>query len=89
MLAHCHDTLLVKKLPRVKRDCGYYLRVFRATYGFSQAEAAAFFGVGVSHWSLVEAGLRNFSPTKAFQIAAVIGSPPELLMGVDNGRKPR
>lgn len=72
----------MEKLPKVKKDVGYYLRVWRATYDFSQAEAAQFFGIGPAHWSLLENGRRCLNPEKAFRIAAVTGAPVKLLLGV-------
>ncbi len=72
----------MKRLPKIIKDGGYYLRLFRATYNFTQAEAAKFFHVGVSQWSLVESGRRNLSPRKAFEVAAVVEMPVELLLGV-------
>ena len=76
----------MKKLPTVKRNAGYYLRVFRAIYRLSQLEAAAFFGISGAHWCLVENGHRHLSPQKAHDIAAVIGCPSALLQGVRESR---
>ena len=73
----------VMKLPKVKKDRGYYMRIFRATYGLNRAEAAALFGLNPSFWSLMEAGKRNASPVTAAQLAKTIGAPLELFLGIE------
>lgn len=70
------------KLPAIKKDIGYFLRVFRATYGFSQGKAAKMFKMSASHWSLLEDGRRNASPELAQELAKVTGAPIELFLGL-------
>lgn len=74
----------VTKLLKVKKDCGYYLRVYRAIHGLNQEQAAKRFGISNSMWCSVEAARRNFSPLVAERVAIEVGVPLELLvMGAD------
>ena len=70
------------KLPAVKRDRSFHLRIFRATYNLSKYEAAKLLGIGPSHWSLLERGRRNASPSLAAKLAAMTGEPLELFLGI-------
>jgi len=71
------------KLPRVNKDRGYYMRIFRATYGFSHQQAAEWLGVTPSFWSLLEHGHRHASPKVAVKLAAVTKAPIELFLGIE------
>jgi len=70
-------------LRKPTKDRGYYLRVLRAEQNWQQAEAAAYFGISPTHWSLLEAGKRNASPELAVKFAFVTGVPVELFLGVE------
>lgn len=74
------------KLPRIKKDRRYYLRVFRAEYDLSQSAAAKMFGVSASHWSLLEDGKRLASPQVAAKLAEATKAPIELFLGVEVSR---
>ena len=73
----------MKKLPPVKKDRAYYLRVFRAEHDLSQTEAAEYFGVGTSMWSLMEDGKRSPSPKIAAKLAKVTGVQIEVFLGIE------
>ncbi len=70
------------RLPRVRYDQGYYLRMFRARYNLTQADAARLFEMSPSHWSLLEDGKRTFSPQQAEKMAKVTGADIRLFIGV-------
>jgi transcriptional regulator with XRE-family HTH domain len=75
--------LRVKKQPKVtKKDLGYYMRVWRAERDLSQSDAARFFGMGPSHWSLMEDGKRKASPDLAIQLEAAGVADFKMLVGV-------
>lgn len=70
------------KLPSVKKDAGYYLRVWRAERNLAMFEAAEYFGIGPSHLSLIESGHRNASPKHAVKMAKATKAPVELFLGI-------
>ena len=70
------------KLPRIKKDAGYFLRVLRAEHNLSQEQAAKRLGVSPSHWSLLEAGKRLPDSTKAEKLAIATGAPLRLFLGL-------
>jgi len=73
----------VMKLPRVKKDKGYHLRMFRAAHDLTQAQAAQLFGVSASHWSLMEDGKRTASPEIAAEMAKAMAVPIEIFLDVE------
>ena len=73
---------MAKRLPRVIKDRSYYMRVLRAEHGWDQAQAAKFFGLNQSHWSLMEKGRRNASPDVAVKLAQATSAPIELFLGI-------
>ena len=66
----------------MRYDQGYYLRIFRARYDLSQAEAAQMFKMSASHWSLIEDGKRTCTAKRAEQFAEVTNAPIELFLGL-------
>lgn len=70
------------KSLRVKKDAGYYLRVWRAERDLTQAEAAAHFKITPSHWSLLESGARYPSRTLAKRIVRETGMRLEIALGL-------
>lgn len=70
------------KLPRVKKDGRYFLRVFRAEHDLTQTAAAKLFGISPSHWSLMEEGKRLPSPQVAARLAEVTAAPIEVFLNV-------
>jgi transcriptional regulator with XRE-family HTH domain len=73
----------VKKLPRAKRkNAGYYLRIWRAERDLTQSEAAKYFDIKPSHWSLLEDGRRFASPAVAKQLAEATGAPLETFLNM-------
>lgn len=67
---------------RTKKDRGYYLRVWRAERDLTIAQAAKVFRMDPSHWSLIEAGGRNASPKLAAKLAAAVGQPIQMFLGI-------
>ena len=67
-------------LPKVKKDRGYYLRVWRAERDLSVADAAKHFGIGAAHWSLLENNRRNASPSVGAELAKATGTSIELFI---------
>lgn len=68
---------------RIRKDGGYYLRILRAEQDWKQTDAADYFGVTPSHWSLLEDGKRNASPQLAAELSRLTGAPIEVFLGVD------
>ncbi|MGH7177883.1 MAG: helix-turn-helix transcriptional regulator [Tepidisphaeraceae bacterium] len=57
------------------KNVGYYLRVYRAKWRLSQKQAASHARVGVSYWSLLEAGKRRPSIEVAVRLRRLTGIP--------------
>lgn len=72
----------MRRLPKIKKDRGYFLRMFQAQFDWTNAQAAEHFGIGQSQWSLLRDMKRNASPALAERIAAETGADfKDLLMG--------
>lgn len=71
-------------LPKVtKKDAGYYLRIWRAERDLTQHQAARFFDVTPSHWSLLEDGKRAASPLLAQVLAKATGARIEVFLNLE------
>ena len=70
------------KFPKVKKNKGYPLRVWRAERDLTIKAAAKFFRVSAGHWSLMENGLRHASPRLAARLAEATGAPLEVFLGI-------
>ena len=68
------------RLPPVKKDQGYWLRLFRATNNISQQGAALRFGISPSHWSRLEDGNRIPGAKLATKLARATGVPVETFL---------
>jgi len=72
---------VVSKAKPVRKDLGYYLRVYRAKRDMTQVELAAVLGINPSHLSLIEAGRRFPGRELTRQIRALTGAPVHALLG--------
>lgn len=72
----------VRTSPKVKKDIGYVLRIYRAERNLSQFSAAKKFDVSPAHWSMLEDGKRRASPGLAKDLADATGAPLELFLGL-------
>lgn len=70
-------------LPNVKKDAGYYMRVFRAEHGLTQEAAGEHVGVSGGHWSYIENGEKKPSAALGKRLADLTGGPLGVLLGLE------
>ncbi len=70
------------KLRPVKKDAGYFLRVWRAEHDLTQGDAAEYFGVNPTFISLIEAGRRFPAPPLAKAFSDATGAPIEAFLNM-------
>jgi len=70
-----------QKQKPIRRDLGYYLRVYRAKHDMTQVELAALLGIHNSTLSLIESGNTFPSRPVMIKIRALTGAPTHALLG--------
>ncbi len=73
--------ICVKRIQKLKKDLGYYLRVYRAERNLSQSDLALALGVSSSAVSLIEAGKRFPGRLVTLKIRKMTGAPVHVLLG--------